>query len=211
MHFRVRVIFIVLVIILFSMSSGCLQKSQNISVSIDGVDFQPGCKVSSIIDAGFQIGESDHFRSVYYMDLPTVKAKTTSEFFVFKDFVPSHVGIFVYNSSDHNVELEECIVYMFLYDRSEYMSNEIECLNVRLNGVDLYFSDSKQVINSLEYQGFKFNELEKTEFLTEDNSDIELHLTGNCGDVYQITVSNIYDRESDTRLINSFAVSINIE
>ena len=193
------------------MSSGCSRKKQYVNVSIDGIDFQPGCKVSSIIDAGFQIGESDHFRSVYYMELPTVEANTTVEYFVFKDFVPSHVGIYVYNSADHTVELEECIVYMFQYDCSAIISHEIECLDVRFNGIDFHLSKCKPVIKSLEHQGFKFNNKEKTAFLDKDNSDDQLYLTGYYCDVYQITVSNIYDRESDSRLINSFVVSIKLE
>lgn len=211
MNLRIKAIFIVVVIVLFSMSSGCSRKSQVVNVSIDGVDFQLGCKVSSIIDAGFQIGESDHFRSVYYMELPTVKAKTSLECYIFKDFVPSHVGIFVYNSTDHNVELTECIVYMFQYDCGEYISNEIECLNVRFNGIDFHFSDCKQIIKSLEHQGFRFNKEEKKEFLAKDNSDVDLYLNGNYREVYQVTICNIYDRKSDSRLISGFVISIKLD
>lgn len=202
--------FIIVSVYISIMISGCSSSKSHAIISIDNVDFHLGCKVSEIVNAGFQIGESDHIRSVYYMGLPEIDARTTDiyDYFIFKDFVPSHVGIGVYNPSDQSVGLEDCIVYKFSYNCGDYLDANIESVDVRLNKTSFQFSDKKQVIESLELQGYKFEENSKADFMTmsEEGSKYlnALQESAEC----KVVIYDIYDSKTNTRLIDGFEISI---
>lgn len=192
------------------MVSGCSSANPRAIISVDNVEFNLGCKVSEIIDAGFQLGESDHFRSIYYMELPEIDALTSSSyyFYIFKDWVPSHVGIGVFNPSDKPAGLEECIVYKFSYNCGDYLDANIESVDVRLNSISFQFSDKKQVIDALNSQGFKFENNEKVEFMTMSEEDSKLLNNIQESSEYKVVVCDIYDSKTDARLIDGFEISI---
>lgn len=202
--------FIIVSVYISIMLSGCSSAKSQAIISIDNIEFELGCKVSEIVDAGFQLGESDHFRSIYYMGLPEIAAGTTNsyEFYIFKDWVPSHVGIGVYSPSDQSVGLEDCIVYKFSYTCGDYLDANIESVDVRLNKTSFQFSDKKQVIESLESQGFKFEGNSKAVFMTmsEEGSKYlnALQESSEC----KVVIYDIYDSNTNTRLIDGFEISI---
>lgn len=204
------VIVIVSAIMLSFLISGCSSTITQAIISIDNIEFELGCKVNEIVDAGFQIGESDHVRSIYYLELPKIEANTTlnQEFYIFRDWIPSHVGICVINPSDKPAGLEDCIVYKFSYNCADYLDANIESTDVRLNSISFQFTDKKQVVESLESQGFIFGNNERAEFMTmsEENSK-RLNNTQESSE-YIIVICDIYDIKTDARLIDGFEISI---
>lgn len=144
------------------------------------------------------------------MELPKIEANTTlnQEFYIFRDWIPSHVGICVINPSDKPAGLEDCIVYKFSYNCADYLDANIESTDVRLNSISFQFTDKKQVVESLESQGFMFGNNERAEFMTmsEENSKRLNNIQESSE--YIIVICDIYDIKTDARLIDGFEISI---
>lgn len=203
---RFQSVIVVMVMAMVMLFAGCDSMDPSMKVTVDGAEFQLGCKVSEVLDAGFELAGIDH-RNGILKEYPDMEARslTTSSIYLFKGGKPSHVAIYVCNKGTSSARFEECTVYGFKYDCGDYAHDKDETgyLDVTFNGIDARFADRNSVISSLEDQGFKFKDAEKTDFLKENDaySKSLISATGMFG--HDLTVYNNYDYNTGNRYVNS--------
>ena len=210
---RIQAFIIVMVMALSFVFTGCSGVNPEMKVTIDGSEFQLDCKVSDILNAGFELAEIDHKNGIID-EFPDLEARTMirSSFYIFKDGVPSHVGIGVYNKSTQAVKFEDCTVYEFEYNADEYYkANEGQYLDVKFNGIDFHFTDRESVIGDLESKGFKFDDKDKTSFFAKNDPYSEALISAKGLFERHVTIYNYYDYESGDRFINGFEVAIKLD
>jgi hypothetical protein len=205
---------LVLVMALSVLFSGCEFTAPDMKISIDGKEFKLNCKVSEILDAGFELADIDHPSHVL-ASLPPLDARVVVQepLFIYKNGKASHVGIYVYNKSVNQMALEECTVYAFDYDCGVYSqnANETNILKVTFNGIDFRFTDRASVLSKLEGQGFKFNATDKESFLKEGDAYSKSLVTATNLDGSSVTVYNDYTVQTGERTVNGFDVRLGIK
>ena len=211
---KVQSAVVILVMALSVLFTGCDSLDPSMKISIDGSEFQLDCKVSEILDAGFELAEIDHKNGII-SELPDMEPRTLirSSIYLFKDGKPSHVAIYVYNKSVNAAKFEDCSVYGFKYDCGDYAndSGETGYLDVKFNGIDMRFADRESVIGALEGQGFKFKDADKTDFFKQNDaySSSLIGATGMFG--HNLTVFNDYDYNSGNRYVNAIEFENKVE
>ncbi len=207
-------VILVLAMVLSVMFSGCSFTAPEMKISIEGKEFKLDCKVSEILDAGFELADIDHPSHVL-ANMPTIDARSVVQdaLFIFKDGRASHVGVYVYNKSVEQKKLEDCNVYAFDLDCGPYSQNvnEANVLKVKFNGVDFRFTDRATVLTALEGQGFKFNASDKESFLKDGDAYSNSLVTATNLDGSSVTVYNDYNMQTGERTVNGFDVKLGIK
>ena len=211
---RVQSVIVIFIMILAMVFTGCDSLDPAMSITIDGTEFKLDCKVSDILDAGFELAEIDHKNGIL-KEYPDLEGRTLlqSSIYLFKDGKPSHVAIYVYNKANNTVKFEDCSVYRFKYDCGDYAgnANETGYLDVKFKGIDLHFTDRASVISELEGLGFKFKDSDKTDFLKNNDaySTSLISATGMFG--HHLTVFNDYDYNTGNRYVNALEFENKVE
>ena len=196
----------VLILAFTMLFAGCDSMDPAMKITIDGTDFKLDCQVSEILNAGFELAEIDHVKGIM-KEFPDMEPRTliTSSIYLFKDGKPSHVAIYVYNKSASTCRFEDCEVYGFKYDCGDYAgnANETGYLEVKFNDIDVRFADRQSVIGSLESQGFKFKDADKTDFFKTNDAYSTSLISANGMMGHHLTVYNDYDYNSGERYVNA--------
>ena len=212
--FKIEAVIIVMVMALTMIFTGCDSMDPAMKITVDGTDFQLDCKVSEILDAGFQLANIDHKNGIV-TEYPEMEARTLikSSIYLFKDNKPAHVAIYVYNKSYNTEKFEDCNVYGFKYDCGDYSGNNGETgyLDVKFNGINMRFADRQSVISDLEGQGFKFKDSDKTDYFKKNDaySKSLISAAGMFG--HHLTVYNNYDYNSGERYVNAIEFQIKVD
>ena len=198
---------IVVLIMAFTMLfAGCDSMDPAMKITIDGTDFKLDCKVSEILDAGFELAKIDHVNGIL-KEYPDMEPRTliTGSIYLFKDGKPSHVAVYVYNRSNTACRFEDCEVYGFKYDCGDYAHDNAETgyLDVKFNDIDVRFADRESVINSLEGQGFKFKDADKADFFKKNDAYSASLISANGMMGHHLTVFNDYDYNSGERYVSA--------
>ena len=209
------VTFLIVLSILFAVVfSGCGMAGPEMKISIEGKEFGLDCKVSEILDAGFELADIDHASHIV-KDLPELDARTLVQdaFYIYKDGEASHVAVYVYNKAVNSSKFEECNVYCFKYDCGEYAGNadDDNCLKVLINGIDMRFTDRETVIAALEAQGFKFKDADKTDFFKTGDAYSKSLIGANKTSQGFLTVFNDYNYESGERSVNGCEIKLDVK
>lgn len=211
---KIRAVIVIMIMAFTTLFAGCDSFDPAMKITIDGDTFQLDCSVSEILNAGYELAEIDH-KSGITKEYPEMEPRTliTSSIYLFKDDKPSHVAIYVYNKSGNTRKFVDCDVYGFKYDCGDYShdSSETGYLDVKFNDIDVRFADRESVIASLESQGFKFKDADKTDFFKTGDaySSSLIGPTGLLG--HTLTVFNDYDYNSGERYINAVEFKIKVE
>ena len=211
---KIEAVIVIMVMVLTMLFTGCGSMDPAMKITVDGTDFQLDCKVSEILDAGFELAGIDH-KSGIVTEYPEMEARTLiqNSIYLFKDGKPTHVAIYVYNKSVNSEKFEDCNVYGFKYDCGDYAHDKGETgyLDVKFNGIDMRFADRESVISELEGQGFKFKDSDKTDFFKKNDaySTSLISATGMFG--HHLTVYNDYDYNTGERYVNAVEFQIKVE
>lgn len=159
---------IVLAMALTFVFTGCTNAAPDMKISIDGKEFELGCKVSDILDAGLELASIDSASHII-TEYPELEARTLlqNSLFIYKNGESSHVAIYVMNKTVNAMTLDECIVYAFKYDCGTFSDNASRTpgIKVLFNGIDFRFAERHTVLSSLESRGFRFKDADKQDFL----------------------------------------------
>lgn len=205
------------IVLLMAMSivfTGCTAGGPSMKISIEGVEFQLDCKVSDILNAGFELADIDHPGHIM-KDFPELDARTLVQegLFIYKNGEASNVAIFVYNKSVETQRLEDCNVYCFKYDCGTYSQNagNDNCLKVLFNGIDMRFTDRQKVLTALEGQDFHFKDADKTDFLKSGDAYSKSLIGATNTQGSFLTIFNDYNYESGERTVNGFEFKLSIK
>lgn len=203
---KIRAAIVIMVMAFAMIFTACDSLDPAMKISIDGTEFKIDCPVSEILNAGFELAEIDHVSGIM-KEYPDMESRTliTNSIYLFKDGKPSHVAIYVYNKSSSACRFEDCEVYGFKYDCGDYAGNvnETGYLEVKFNDIDVRFADRQSVIGSLESQGFKFKDADKTDFFKTNDAYSTSLISANGMMGHHLTVFNDYDYNSGERYVSA--------
>ena len=211
---RLTAAVIVLAMALSVLFTGCGSTAPDMKISIDGKEFQLGCVVSDLLDAGFKLAtlESSSRILTEYDELEG-RTLLQNSLYLYKDNESTHVRIYVMNKTVNKMTLDQCIVYAFKYDCGEYSTNVSKTprFKVLFNGIDFRFTERQTVLSSLESQGFKFSEADKQDFFKNGDaySTSLISVKNSNGSV--LTVFNDYNYNTGDRTVNGFEFKLSVK
>ncbi|MBQ7274340.1 MAG: hypothetical protein IJR15_02690 [Clostridiales bacterium] len=169
---KLRLLLAVIMASLF-IFSGCEKLDPEMSLSVEGKTLTLDITVQEILDMGFNIGNINH-KSGYMdpEDFPTIQARylaSDSYYILDENKDGLCLRISVYNPDSQDADLSQCKVYEYEYDVSEFYSDpNPDFPDVLLNEISVNFTDTEDVVNSFEAQGFKFDSDDSASFCEAD-------------------------------------------
>lgn len=165
---------IIALLLLFScllLFAGC-SKSKNVelTLTIDGEEFNFKSKVQDLYDAGFVICNTAYGEITSESDLPELEARvvdTISSYYVGRPNSSSYadftgVVIQVYNPSSKACSFKEASIYCYTY---QYDPTEESTIQVLFNDVNFAGLNHEEGLEAMEGLGITFGDKDREEFL----------------------------------------------
>ena len=204
---KISALLLAMVTVMTVFLSGCGSSGPDMKISIGDKTFELGCKVGSILDAGYVLADADDVDEIM-ADPGKIGKRTVIEngFYLFKNGAPAHVAIYICNMTVNEVDLKDCVVYGFKYNAGQFRANHnmTGYIKVQFNGIDMRFTDRDTVLSALESKGFKFKNDEKTNFVKSGDPSSRSYITATNSSGPVLTIFNDYNFDNGSRTVNGF-------
>ncbi|MBO7451608.1 MAG: hypothetical protein J6U54_14675 [Clostridiales bacterium] len=205
-------VIVMLVMAVVMIFAGCEKLDPEATISIDGKEFQLNCKVSDLTDAGLILASfGDASAAISEDQYPTIKGREMSRelyYILTADKVSTNVYFQAYNLDTTDASLSDCRIYCFNLDYDTYASNKgaKNKVEVKLNGVDFYFTDCNETVNALQEKKFKFDSKEVADF-TKDDMYGKSIISADGLHGMSLSIKHDYDYEDGKVRVNGFELT----
>ena len=181
--------------------TGCGKKDIAMTFAIGDAQISLNDTLQSIYDQDLVLCEVDG-TVLKEEDLPELKGKIIdSESYCIgkktdKESIaePTHLYVYLYNTSLLSTPLKDCKNYQFLYNVPE----DRDTAEVLINGVNFAQLTDEEAVAKLEEMGLSYEQEDKDKFLSTENGYFLKTSTNNC--LYSINSDVVYNRPSEEEM-----------